>query len=238
LKIETGKKKGQFYETNTIADFHKQVNKFISLAIDEYNLDIKNPYSRFTIEKAETHRQFLTPSELAKFVKLYDVRHDVCLDSHLCDTLQMFLFMVGSGLRVSDSGRLQGLNVVEDTVQLRMQKTKRLKMGITFPLSAFALKYLPKHIENGKLFQYKTTQTFNRNLRYISTELLNIKKEVTSHIARHTFATSFILAGGRVEVLKNLLGHSDIRTTQIYIHLTQTVEREELKLLDAFLKFE
>lgn len=236
-RTKSGQNKGKPYAANTISNIHKQVKKFISLAIDENELPIKNPYKRFSLSWLVGERVFLEPKELEKFVKLYDCRDDLKLPQHLCDTLQMFLFMVGCGLRISDSGRLEGLHITNDLLRIRMQKTKRWKLESTFPLSEFAMRYLPDGFGDGRLFKYKTSQKLNDNLKELC-RYLGIRKNVTSHTARHTFATSFIVAGGNVAVLKNLLGHSDIKTTMAYVHLTKTVERKELKLLDAFLNFE
>ena len=62
--------------------------------------------------------------------------------------------------------------------------------------------------------------------------LLKIHKNVTFHVARHTFATSFLRAGGKVEKLQRLLGHTDIKQTMIYAHIVQADANSEILLLD------
>lgn len=234
-KCTTGKNKGKFLAHNTIAGHHKRLAKFIKIAILDLELNIKDPYQNFSAQYIEGNRDFLTPKELEKMVKLYDLREELELPHHLRETLRQFLFMVGSGLRISDSGKLQGLNIKENTIRIRMQKTKRYKLDSRFPLSSFSKKYI-NEIE-GRIFKYKDCQTLNSNLKVIC-QYLNISKDITSHCARHTFATTFLIAKGRVEVLQKLLGHSDIKTTMIYVHITQETEREQIKLLDAFLDFD
>ena len=233
--VKSGKNKGKKYAANTVTAIHTKVKKFLKLAIVDLNLNIENPYDTFQLKWLQSDRVFLTPVELEKFVKLYDNRDKIDLPLHLVDTLQMFLFMCGSGLRISDSGRLTGLHIVDDSIKIRTQKNKKFRLASTFPLSQFSKKYLPEDT-NGKLFKYGNSQKLNRNLKVIC-EYLEIGKDVTSHSARHTFATNFILSGGQVAVLKELLGHSDIKTTMIYVHITKDVERKALKVFDSFLDF-
>lgn len=66
-----------------------------------------------------------------------------------------------------------------------------------------------------------STQKYNFKLAKIAKEL-NIKKPLSSHIARHTFATLFLTLGGSIEVLSKLLGHTKIGTTQIYGKIINT----------------
>lgn len=239
--VKKGKNKGKPYAHNTIVAIHSKVKKFIKLAISDLELNIINPYDTHQLKWLQGERVFLTPAELSKFVQLYDLRSELELPEYLKETLRMFLFMCGSGLRISDSGRLTGLHIVEDSIKIRTQKNYKFRLASTFPLSEFSKKYLPADLDHhngeGKLFNYKVSQSLNKNLKVIA-KYLNIKKDITSHVARHTFATSFIIAGGNLAVLKELLGHSDIKTTMIYVHITKEVERKELKLLDNFLKFD
>lgn len=226
--------KSKGYAHNTIVGHHKRIAKFIRIAIKEMELKIDDPYQSFSTIYIEGDREFLEPFEIEKMVKLYELRNELDLPEHLGESLRMFLFMVGSGLRISDSGRLDGLHIRGNSIKIRAQKTKRWKIAQRLPLSEFSKKYIDK--EEGKLFKYSDCQTLNKNLKVIC-RYLNINKKITSHCARHTFATTFLLAGGKVEVLKELLNHSDIKTTMIYVHITKDVERKQLNLLDKFLTF-
>ncbi|WP_278035921.1 tyrosine-type recombinase/integrase [Flavobacterium nitratireducens] len=82
------------------------------------------------------------------------------------------------------------------------------------------------------LFEKKyADQHINDELKKIML-ILKIHKKVTFHVARHTFATSFLRAGGQVEKLQKLLGHSDISQTMIYVHIVQADANKEVFLLD------
>ena len=82
-----------------------------------------------------------------------------------------------------------------------------------------------------KLLPVASNQKVNAYLKEIAVGC-KIKKTLTFHLARHTFATTFLISGGKVEVLQKLLSHSRIDTTMIYVHITRDVERKQLQLLD------
>ena len=58
-----------------------------------------------------------------------------------------------------------------------------------------------------------------------------IRKNLTTHVARHTFATDFLRRGGKVEHLQNLLGHTKITTTMIYGHTEEKDAFEQMRLM-------
>jgi site-specific recombinase XerD len=227
-KVRTGKRKGEVLSTNYIYNLNKQVKKMISLAVRN-GLIKENPYVAYKIKYIETVKDFLLPVELLKYAKLYDTK---TLPSHLQDTLQMFLFQCATGFRISDTLRLTSANICGDSIVMRVQKTKRLKLEERFPVCQFAKKYLPSCA--GKLFKFTHGQQQNKNLAKI-THYLNIDKEVTSKTARDTFAMNFLFAGGKVEVLQRLMGHEDINTTMIYIQIKEAFKNNELEKLDVFL---
>lgn len=73
---------------------------------------------------------------------------------------------------------------------------------------------------DGKLFPgLPTPQQINKQLKELA-HLAGITKGISSHVGRHTYATQFLEAGGKVEVLQRILGHSRIQETMIYSHIT------------------
>ena len=71
-----------------------------------------------------------------------------------------------------------------------------------------------------KIFVEKiTAKTINETIKKIAS-FLGIKKSISAHVARHTFATNYLRMGGKVENLQILLGHSKIETTMIYVEKT------------------
>ena len=80
-------------------------------------------------------------------------------------------------------------------------------------------------------FTVPTVQSFNRSLKIIA-ELIGLKKPLTSHIARHTFATTVVLANDvPIETLSKMLGHTKVSVTQVYAKiLNSSVEKHAEKL--------
>ena len=86
------------------------------------------------------------------------------------------------------------------------------------------------HNEKGKLFNTVTEQVTNRTLKDIA-GICGIRKNMTTHVARHTFATESLRKGIGVEVVKELMGHEKIQTTLEYTHVDEARLREEMKKL-------
>ena len=92
-------------------------------------------------------------------------------------------------------------------------------------------------IEKDGFFEnHITNQAANRTLKDIFKNL-SIRKRITFHTSRHTFATQFLINGGQIQNLKEHLGHSKIETTMIYVHIVEKHLNEDISNLDNILKF-
>jgi integrase len=141
-----------------------------------------------------------------------------------------FLFACFTGLRYGDVMAQNRNDLFNDTITFVSQKSEKHQ---TIRLNENA-KQLVKRIP--KLFIEKYTNEYiNRELKHIQ-KFLGVKFELTFHIARHTFATSFLKAGGSVEKLQKLLAHSNIRETMIYVHILAEEANEDIMLLDDLFK--
>lgn len=80
-----------------------------------------------------------------------------------------------------------------------------------------------------------TPEYINRELKFIA-KVCNIKKNISFHVARHTFATNYLLSGGNVVNLQKLLGHSKITETMIYVHIVESITDVEIMNMDDILK--
>jgi site-specific recombinase XerD len=76
----------------------------------------------------------------------------------------------------------------------------------------------------------KAEQKINEQLKLIATHL-GIKKRLFFHVARHSFATNYLLKGGKLENLQKLMGHSKITTTMKYVHI---IKEEAALTTDIF----
>src|SRR5690606_34378689 len=96
----------------------------------------------------------------------------------------------------------------------------------------------PRVIASNKLLPTYSNQKLNSYLSEIA-DLCEIEKHLTSHIARHTFATTVTLCNGvPMETVSKLLGHCSIKTTQIYAKVIEQKVSDDMKLLRDKLKVE
>jgi site-specific recombinase XerD len=141
-----------------------------------------------------------------------------------------FLFSCFTGLRYGDVMNLNRNELLIDSISFLNQKSSKNQ---TIRLNNNA-KQLVERLP--QLFLKKFTNEYiNRELKHIQ-KFLGIKFELSFHNARHTFATSFLKAGGSVEKLQKLLAHSNIRETMIYVHILAEEANEDIMLLDNLFK--
>ncbi len=116
--------------------------------------------------------------------------------------------------------------------------TKRQKTSVEtnvllldIPKSIIA-KYSGKTYRDGKLFPMLTNQKLNSYLKEIA-DICGIKKNLTFHLARHTFATMSLSKGVPIESVSKMLGHTNIKTTQLYARITnKKIEHDMNELAD------
>jgi len=142
-------------------------------------------------------------------------------------TLGYFLFSCFTGMRLSDVLDLDRKCVMGVAyVEFLAQKTKKRQLIPITQKCAAVINHLPD------LFVQKVTpQQMNRNLKHLAVHL-RIRKNITFHLARHTFATNFLRAGGNVVNLQKLLGHSNIRETMVYVHIVEQEANDQINLMD------
>ena len=144
----------------------------------------------------------------------------------------MFLFSCFTGLRVSDVMKLRWENIIcngdKMHIDITIQKTQKRAI---IPIIDMAKKYLPKR-GSGCVFEQIGTSCIRR---YIARwcEKAGITKHVTFHTARHTFATLLVTKDVPIQIISELLGHSNIKTTQIYAKVIDRKKEEAIKKLDS-----
>jgi integrase len=130
-----------------------------------------------------------------------------------------FLFQVFTGVRFSDLARLTQDNVQEGRLVFRPQKTSEMSGKDVRILLAPHLSRLLVHNRSGVLLPVPSNQKYNEYLKELA-EMAGIVKPLTSHVARHTFATLYLSRGGKVEELQHLMGVTKIETVMVYVHIT------------------
>lgn len=143
------------------------------------------------------------------------------------------------GLRISDVKALTWGDVEKDgehwKLKIRQQKTQA---PLYLPLSEQAKKFIPERGEatdDDLVFaNLPCEQSMNRHLKDWA-KAAGIKKKVTLHTARHTFATLTLTKGGDIYTVSKLLGHADIQTTQVYAKIVDKKKVEAVNMLNDIL---
>src|SRR5690606_33263736 len=171
-------------------------------------------------------RTALETAELHKLLSCYNL---------VCDTnpkyervLKPFLFSCFTGLRVGDLYAISRDNIIGSHLVIMPAKTIKLEKIVKIPLSAVAQKLIG---DSGELFNLVSEQKGNKYLKEIA-KLCGIRKNMSWHVARHTFATQYLAAGGDAYTLKELMGHSSIKTTMVYVHISSKMKEDGIEKLD------
>jgi site-specific recombinase XerD len=159
-------------------------------------------------------------------VNLYNYYNASFITDHHKLVLGYFLFGCMTGLRISDIQKIERKDLMNNDISFISTKTRKDQV-ITLNIKA---REIVK--SNPNLFITKVTNEYmNRAIKNICA-VVGITKQVSFHVARHTFATCFLRMGGSVEKLQILLGHSDIKETMIYVHIVGNEANKEIFLLD------
>ena len=223
---------------------HNSAMKYIStlksvlLECKSRKLISDNPFSDFKMAMKEVEIVPLQASELSAIQKKqFEIdRLDLVRD--------IFVFSCFTGLAYVDVGNL----TVNHIVKLDGEKwilTKREKTGTVqrIPLLKPALEIIekyrnhPKCIEKNKVLPILTNQKMNAYLKEIA-DVCGVKKKLTFHIARHTFATTVTLSNGvPIETVSSLLGHKKLTQTQHYAKIVDLKISEDMSKLKVKLGF-
>jgi integrase/recombinase XerD len=168
------------------------------------------------IRAFKSHRGALTETEV-KILHNYFIKADTPTKHK--NVLRYFLFSCYTGLRISDIKVLTWQNIGADMLIYKPVKTKSKNEEVQVPLLKSDLEYLPAYTSDKALvFTTYAEPVINRYLKEIANaEGVKIKKNITYHTSRHTFA-SMMAEGGDVIALQRMMGHSDVKTSMGYVH--------------------
>lgn len=247
-------KKYEFYlrselgnSTNTISANMKFIRTVFNKAFQEEIIEIhQNPFLKYKIQNAKTQRDYLTEEELTSIENLTfekEMKMELYRD--------MFVFSAyAGGLRVSDVLQLQWKHFNEDRIDFTIKKTGS-QLSIKLPNKALEIihKYsefsgnknsfifgcLPAEINLNDAVEVdyeisRATAKINKSLKSIAKKA-EIEKNLSFHIARHTWATRALRKGISIDKVSKLMGHAAIKETQIYAKIVNT---ELDKAMDVF----
>ena len=217
---------------NGIMKHIERLCKMVNMAITMDWLE-KDPFSKYKQHFDKVERFYLTKEELSSIEKKKFTieRLQVVKD--------LFLFSCYTGLAYIDTMNLTAGNIVKgiggnDWLITSRQKTDT---DVRIPLLPQAEELIkkyhnhPKAVNYGTLFPVISNQKMNAYLKEIA-DLCNINKAITFHIARHTFATTVTLSNGvPIESVSKMLGHTTIRSTQVYAKVVEQELSEDMQNL-------
>ena len=182
------------------------------------------------IKPGQSTREFLTVEEVQMLIDTPIARNE--------NIKRAFLFSCFCGLRFSDIKALRWQDIIENQgkqfIRISMQKTKQ---EIIIPLSENALKWLPeRHAQNDDECVFSRLGEYTNKGLQLWAAQAGIKKHVSYHVARHTFATMLITFGADLYTVSKLLGHTDIKVTQIYAKLVDAKKVEAVELFNGKFK--
>ena len=204
-------------QQNTVIRYMKCLKKITNLALANEWIT-KDPFVGIKFHEKEVVREFLTMDEL---LTIY--HKDFPLE-RIRIVRDVFIFAAFTGLAFIDVQQLSPEHIVEDAngnlwIRKTRQKTKNM---CNIPLLDIPLEILRKYADHpicqkrNVLLPVPCNQKMNSYLKEIA-DLCLIKKNLTTHAARHSYATSVCLANGvSIENVANMLGHSNIKMTQHY----------------------
>lgn len=194
----------------------------------------RNPADGFKWEKRKTERGFLNEEDLQKLT-------EAKLSPALSIVRDLFLFSVYTGTSYIDMTTLNADNLtigIDSSLWLCFHRQKT-GQRCAIPLLEPALQII-KRYENymeadkkKRLFPMPTNQVVNRDLKKIA-QICGIDKEITYHMARHSFATTVTLSNGiPLETVSRMLGHASIATTQLYAKIVDKKILDDMSGLRA-----
>lgn len=215
---------------NTVAKYAKNLKRVMNVGV-QYGWIDKNPFDQFKMGYKLHDRIYLSKEELG-LIEAKQFRLE-----RLAIVKDLFLFQCYTGLAYADMFKLTGREVTTGIDGNKWIITKRKKTDVrsSIPLLSKALqvieKYNPEYRDNPdtKLLPVFSNQKFNAYLHEIA-DVCGIKKNLTSHVGRRTFATTVALANGvSIETISKMLGHSSTKITHQYAMTTDLMVSEEMK---------
>ncbi len=221
-------------QSNTTAKFMQFFKRIILIARNNGWM-LHDPFVNYKIRINKVDRGYLTKEELELIFKK---KIEIPRLEHVRD---IFVFSCFTGLAYIDVYNLKESNIRTSFDGNLWIMTKRQKTDVNsnIPLLEVPKMILAKYkgkLPEGKILPITSNQKMNAYLKEIG-DLCEIKKNLTFHLARHTFATTITLSQGvPIETVSKMLGHTNIKTTQIYARITDNKIGHDMDILSGKLK--
>lgn len=204
-------------KVNTVGKHMRILRTLVNEAINEgYILQEAYPFRKFKIKKEKKEHNFLMPADLEKLenLELPDRKNN---SRHILDA---FLFCCYCGLRFSDFKQLTYKNLVtvdgkEWLVMNSIKTGVKLNIPLYLLFNGKALGIMQKYDSIEQLAALGCNSDTNRTLQKLG-RMAHIGKKFTYHTSRHTCATLLVHQGVPITTVQKLLGHTSVKTTEIY----------------------
>ncbi len=214
---------------NTACNYYRVLNSAFNEAVRN-DLMKSNPFTKLSssdkLKRPESQREYMTIEEVKKLIETPLPDEDV---------KSAYLFSCFCGLRFSDIRGLKWKNVNLEGEQARLQIVmQKTKLPIYLPLSKQALKWIPERgnkTDEDHVFDLPSDSRVNILIKPWA-KAAGINKKFTFHTARHTFATMMLTLGADLYTTSKLLGHTDIRMTQVYAKIVNKKKDEAVNMVD------
>ncbi|EIJ40683.1 site-specific recombinase XerD [Galbibacter orientalis DSM 19592] len=217
---------------NTAIKYITNFKKIIRIALANDWIK-KDPFLNWKVRLKNVEREFLTKQEIETLLKK-NLR-----TPRLEQVRDIFIFCCFTGLAYADVEKLNENDITIGIDGEKWIKTKRKKTNSksNIPILPIAAMILDKYSDykdnegNNKLLPVLTNQKMNAYLKEIA-DLCGIHKNFTTHMARHTFATTVTLSNGvPIESVSKMLGHSSLKTTQHYAKILDMKISDDMNVL-------
>lgn len=217
---------------NSAIKYIKNLGKIVRICLGNGWLTV-DPYLNYKPKQKAVHREVLTKDELER---LYKKQFDI---ERLALVRDIFVFSCYTGLAYVDVRKLKRSELVKGIdgnlwIVTSRQKTDTMSRIPVLPNALTVIDSYAEHpqcIAEDTLLPVMSNQKLNAYLKKIA-DLCKIKKLLTFHIARHTFATTVTLNNGvPIESVAKMMGHTNIKTTQIYAKVMDHKVSEDMQLL-------
>lgn len=217
---------------NSAVKYVKNFGKIIRICIANGWIN-RDPFLNYSSSFNEVTRVFLNEQEIERLFNK-DLKNE-----RLSQVRYIFLFSCFTGLAYIDTQKLtqDNINIGLDGNKWIYTKRQKTKTTSNIPLLSKAEEIIDRYkdhpacLNSGRLLPVLSNQKMNAYLKEIA-DLCDIKKELTYHIARHTFATTITLSNGvPIESVSKMLGHKNIKTTQHYAKILDKKVSEDMSAL-------
>ena len=217
---------------NTAVKYIKNFNKIIKICLVNDWLE-KNPFANYKSKVKEVERVYLTEKEIQNIIEK-DFKTE-----RLLLVRDIFLFSCFTGLAYIDVKNLTKSHISfgidgEKWIFTHRQKTESASKIPILPVTQMIIDKYENHpqcLNENELLPILSNQKMNAYLKEIAV-VCEIEKELTFHIARHTFATTVTLTNGvPIESVSKMLGHKNLRTTQHYAKVLDRKVSDDMKIL-------